>query len=103
MIVYAIQFYLYLALGLVALGIEVWALIDCARRKPEYFDAAFKKTKTFWLGMTGGSVAVGVLGVMGSGLPFMLLLQIAAVVAASVYLADVKPAMEGLRGGHGRW
>ncbi|WP_205164016.1 DUF2516 family protein [Arthrobacter roseus] len=101
--VYAIQFYLYLALGLVALGIEVWALIDCVRRKPEYFDAAFKKTKGFWLGMTGGSVAVGVLGVIGSGLPFMLLLQLAAVIAASVYLADVKPAMEGLRGGHGRW
>lgn len=101
--VFQIQWFLYLVLGLVALGIEVWALSDCLRRKPEYFDAAMKRTKGFWLGMTGGGVAVGVLGVVGSGLPFLLLLQLVAVIAASVYLADVRPAIQGLRGGHGRW
>ncbi|MCC9175658.1 DUF2516 family protein [Arthrobacter sp. zg-Y179] len=92
-----IQYYLYLALGVVALGIELWALLDCARRKPADFERAYKRTKGFWLALTGGATAVGVLSVLGSSLG-LLLFQLAAVIAACVYLADVKPAIGSSRG-----
>ncbi|MCC3292338.1 MULTISPECIES: DUF2516 family protein [unclassified Arthrobacter] len=92
-----IQYYLYLALGIVALGIELWALLDCARRKPADFERAYKRTKGFWLGLTGGAAAVGVLSALVPSLS-LILFQLAAVIAACVYLADVKPAIGSSRG-----
>ncbi len=101
-IILQFQSFLYLALSLVALGIEVWAFADCARRNPATFEASFKRTKGFWMALTGGSVAGGLFTVLtGAGLG---LLGIAAVIAASVYLADVKPAVNDVRrGGQGSW
>lgn len=107
-LVYTIQQYLYLALGLVALGIEVWALSDCVRRPGTAFEAAFKRTKGFWLALTGGALVVGVLSVLSSGGGFNLF-QLVAIIAACVYLADVKPAISqtsgrgGNSGPYGPW
>jgi hypothetical protein len=106
-LVYAIQYYLYLALGFVALGIEVWAFIDCVRHPGTAFEAAFKRTKGFWLALTGGAVVVGLLSAFGGG--GFNLFQIIAIVAACVYLADVKPAVSqtsgrgGTSGPYGPW
>lgn len=103
-----IQLYLYFALGLVALGIEVWALADCVRRPGTAFEAAFKRTKGFWLALTGGAVVVGVLSVLGGGGGFNVF-QLIAIIAACVYLADVKPAVSqtsgrgGAAGPYGPW
>ena len=94
---YLIQHYLYVALGIVALVIELWAFLDCVRRKPADFERAYKRTKGFWLGLTGGASTVGVIAVTLPSLS-LLLFQLAAVIAASVYLADVKPAMGSSRG-----
>ncbi len=87
-----IQNGIYFILGLIAFGLELWALVDCLRYKPAQFEAAFKRTKTFWLAMTGVSAAIGAFSVFvgGGGLG---LFGIAAVTAASVYLADVRPAL----------
>ncbi len=107
-LVYTIQQYLYLALGLVALGIEVWALSDCVRRPGTAFEAAFKRTKGFWLALTGGALVVGVLSVLSSRGGFNLF-QLVAIIAACVYLADVKPAVSqtsgrgGNSGPYGPW
>ena len=107
-LVFAIQTYLYLALGVVALGIEVWALSDCVRRPGTAFEAAFKRTKGFWLALTGGAVVVGLLSVLGGGSGFNLF-QLVAIIAACVYLADVKPAVSqtsgrgGNQGPYGPW
>ena len=96
---------LYRALGLATLIIAVWAFSDALRHKPHVFEAADKRTKGFWLGMTGGATAVGLLSSLTPGglLPFTL----AALVAASVYLADVKPSISGSgrgsSGPYGRW
>lgn len=95
----------YQALGLATLVIALWAFSDAVRRKPAVFDAAGKRTKGFWLGLTGGAAAVGILGTLspGSLLPFTL----AGLVAACVYLADVKPSIGGSSRGnlgpYGRW
>ncbi|MHA7283138.1 DUF2516 family protein [Arthrobacter sp. TMS2-4] len=107
-LVLTIQAYLYLALGIVALGIEVWALSDCVRRPGTAFEAAFKRTKGFWLAITGGAVVVGMLSVLGGAAGFNLF-QLVAIIAACVYLADVKPAVSqtsgrgGNQGPYGPW
>ncbi|CEA06580.1 hypothetical protein BN1051_00020 [Arthrobacter saudimassiliensis] len=91
---------LYRALAFVALGIELWAFIDCVRRRPSDFERAFKRTKTFWTALTAGAAAVGVLGALSGGVG-LLLFQLAAVIAACVYLADVRPALNEPRRGSG--
>ncbi|MEG9246917.1 DUF2516 family protein [Arthrobacter sp. Soc17.1.1.1] len=107
-LVLLIQQYLYLALGFVALGIEVWALTDCVRRPGTAFEAAFKRTKGFWLALTAGAVVVGLLSTLSSRGGFNLF-QLVAIIAACVYLADVKPAVSqtsgrgGSSGPYGPW
>lgn len=99
------EFWLYKGLALLALGIELWALADCVRRNPASFEATFKRTKGFWLGMTGGAAAVGALTAWAGGVGLFGLLQLAAIIAAAVYLADVKPAVSEVQGSgpYGPW
>ena len=88
----------YYILGLVALALEVWAFFDCVRHRANAFEAVGKRTKTFWLALTGGSLAIGALSVLGGGGGGLIgpfgLFGLAAVVAACVYLADVRPAVK---------
>jgi hypothetical protein len=100
-----LQGYIVLALSLGALGVEAYALVDCLRRRADAFPAAGKRTKSFWLLLTGLSVLLGVVALGGLGL-----LAIVAIVAAGVYLADVKPALDqvigrgqGNQGPYGPW
>lgn len=87
----------FFVLAVVALGLELWALVDCARHRANAFEATGKRTKTFWLALTGGATLVGVFSLLGSGgglFGTLGLFGLAAVVAASVYLADVRPAVK---------
>jgi hypothetical protein len=86
----------FFILALVALGLELWAVADCARHKANAFEATGKRTKAFWLALTGGAALVGVISLFASGGIFgtLGLFGLAAVVAASVYLADVRPAVK---------
>ena len=88
-----LQHWIVLGLSVVALGVEVYALLDCLRRRPDAFTAAGKRTKSFWLLVTGLSVLIGFVALGGLGL-----LAIVAIVAAGVYLADVKPALDQVMG-----
>ncbi|WP_127126870.1 DUF2516 family protein [Georgenia sp. SYP-B2076] len=96
MLLVTLQQYLMLGLSLVLFGVEAWALIDAARRPAAAFLAAGKRTKNFWLILTGVAAAVGFIGIGGIGF-----LQFVAVVPAGVYLADVRPAVSGYGGGRG--
>ena len=93
-----IQHYLVLAIIVIALGLEIFALIDAARHRPDAYVAAGKRTKQFWLAVTGGGVLVGFLAI-GGRLGF---LAIAGIVIAGVYLADVRPALRQVSGGNGQ-
>jgi hypothetical protein len=87
----------FFVLAVVALGLELWALVDCARHRANAFEATGKRTKTFWLALTGGATLVGIFSLFGSGgglFGTLGLFGLAAVVAASVYLADVRPAVK---------
>jgi hypothetical protein len=86
----------YFVLALVAFCLEAWAFFDCLRHKANAFEAVSKRTKTFWLALTGGALAIGALSLFGGGSGFgtLGLFGLAAVTAASVYLADVRPAVK---------
>ena len=93
-----LQHYIVLALSVGALAIEIYAVIDCLRRRPDAFVAAGKRTKQFWMLVTGVAVLLGFVALGGLGF-----LAIVAIIAAGVYLADVKPALDQVMGrGTGR-
>lgn len=88
----------YLVLAVVAFALEAWAFFDCLRHKANAFEAVSKRTKTFWLALTGGAFAVGLFSLLSqlgsSGASSLGIFGLAAVTAASVYLADVRPAVK---------
>ncbi len=75
-------------LFLASLGTRLFALVDAIRRPPQAFEAAGKLTKTAWMIILSLGVVVGLV------LPETVnLLNIAALIAAIVYLVDVRPAV----------
>jgi 4-amino-4-deoxy-L-arabinose transferase-like glycosyltransferase len=102
--VYTLQSLIAIALGVIAFGVEVWAFVDALRQRSDAFVAAGKLTKQRWLIILGVALAFGILSLPpgGSFLGPLLLLNVAAVVAAAVYLSDVRPAVRQIRGGGGR-
>lgn len=95
---YGFQNVVLTALGVAALGCELFALVDALRHPQGAFVAAGKRTRTFWLLLTGAGTAVGVV-TMFSPLNLFALLGF---MAAAVYLADVRPALRQVRGLHRR-
>jgi len=86
---------LLLALGLLSLGIKVWALVDAVTRPGAAFPATGKLSKPVWIAILVAAVLLGGTNVMG-------LLGLLGTVAAIVYLVDVRPAVRELRPG-GPW
>ena len=99
------EFLILLALGLLALSIQAWALSDCLRTSHSDFERVYKRTKTFWTAILAGSTFFGFVYVivpittltvpaLGMGMIFCL----AGATAAGVYLADVRPVLAEVRG-----
>jgi hypothetical protein len=77
------------------LGLSVWAFVDALVRPATAYVAAGKLTKPAWVGIT--AIAAVLLYLMHGPLSF---LGLPAVVAAVVYLVDVRPAVRGMRRGN---
>ncbi len=92
-----VQGTLYLVIAVGAFAFEGWALIDALRHASGAYPAAGKQTKGLWGGILGGATAIGFLALpYPFGAPRVSalgLLGIAAVVAAGVYAANVRPAL----------
>jgi hypothetical protein len=76
------------------LALALWAFVDALVRPAAGFVAAGKLTKPGWLAITGLAVLV---------IYFfqpMSFLGLPAIIAAVVYLVDVRPAVRGLRRGN---
>lgn len=86
---------LLLALGLLALALKLWALVDAIIRPGAAFPAAGKLSKPIWIAILAAAVLLGGASVLG-------LLGLLGTVAAVVYLVDVRPAVRELRPG-GPW
>lgn len=96
---FAVQGYVALALGIAALGLQAFALVHALATRPDAFIAAGKRTKGFWLAVTGVATAIGFVS-MDTPLNIF---NLVAVVGASVYLVDVRPAVQAVQGrGGGR-
>ncbi|WP_109471746.1 DUF2516 family protein [Ornithinimicrobium cavernae] len=91
---FEVQLWVGLALGALALGIQVWAFIDALLTRADAFVAAGKRTKPFWMAITGIAAAVGLVHLYQ---PFGMF-NLIAIVAAAVYLTDVRPAVAQIRG-----
>ncbi|MGI8681600.1 MAG: DUF2516 family protein [Mycobacteriales bacterium] len=79
-------------LGLVALGLfvlKIFAFVDAAIRPEPVWRAAVTQSKTFWLVLLALAVLFGGLGILG----------LAGLVAAIVYLVDVRPKLREVQGG----
>ena len=96
--VFALQNLIVLVLGLAAFITEVFAFIDALRHRSDAYVAAGKLTKQLWLIILGVAMAIGFV-VFWNPLGFI---GIIAFVAAAVYLADVRPALQSARGAAAR-
>lgn len=86
---------LLLLLGIGALGLKIWALVDAATRPKQAFEVAGKLNKVAWVAILAAAVLLG-------GTSVLSLLGLVSLVAAIVYLVDVRPAVSEVRPG-GPW
>ena len=93
----SVQGIVFWALTLGALGVKGYALFDAFRVKQEAYSLAGKLTKNIWLLILGVALAVNI--VVLNPLNFLNLI---GVVAAAVYLVDVRPAVKQVGGGGSR-
>jgi len=88
---------LLLALHWAVVGLAGWALVDALVRPANGYVAAGKLTKPAWGAITGLALVIAYF------MPPLSFLWLPAVVAAVVYLVDVRPALRGLRRGNSSW
>lgn len=88
------QSFVLLVLGVAAAAAELFAFVDALRAPERAYVAAGKRTKTFWLVITGLALLVGVVVIDN----VLNLFGLIAFVGAAVYLADVRPALRQVLG-----
>jgi hypothetical protein len=86
---------LLLTLGVGALALKIWALADAISRPGPAYDAADKLSKPIWLAILIAAVLLGGTNVLG-------IFGLVGLIAAIVYLVDVRPAVREIRPG-GPW
>lgn len=92
------QSWLLFILAVAGLIVTAASFIHAAVTKPAYFVAADKRTKTFWMVVTGIGAVLAFLSIpTGGGGRASLLFTIAALVAGAIYLTDVLPAVRRTR------
>lgn len=72
--------------------VSIFAFVTSLTHSAEAYDAAGKWTKQGWNIVLGLGALFSVIGI---GLPFLI--SLAFLIAALVFLADVRPALVGLR------
>ncbi|MCP3426282.1 DUF2516 family protein [Rothia sp. AR01] len=90
--------YINIFLALVLLVLALWAFVEAARAPSGAYEAAFKRTKNFWMLVTGACLLGAIISVMTAfGGAASLFIQLIAATAAGVFLADVRPAVRNRR------
>ncbi|HWJ09774.1 MAG TPA: DUF2516 family protein [Nocardioides sp.] len=86
-----IEAWIFVIIGFVLLVVKVFALVSALLYSNESYDAAGKLNKTTWCAILGVGLLLHLVPVPLS------LVNLALLIAALVYLADVRPALAGLR------
>ena len=94
-----VMIYTGYVLFVLTLVVEVVAFLHCLVQRSEAFQAIGTWSKGIWLLIIGGSALFVLLGV-GSSSVLAGIVGLIPIVAALVYLLDVRPAR---RDGHGPW
>lgn len=99
-----LQLLVLAGLAIVVFVVQVWALIDAVRRPAHGFKAEGKLSKPIWLLILGVAAVLGFLGLPAGGGPGNAVgfLNIIAVIAAIVYLVDLRPKLRSYGTGKGR-
>ncbi|GAA3395378.1 DUF2516 family protein [Cryptosporangium minutisporangium] len=82
----------------VSLGLEAWAFVHALLQKAEAFPAVETLQKGVWLALIGGTMLASLLFYA-----FGMLFAMIALIAALVYLLDVRPRIREISGGGSRW
>jgi hypothetical protein len=99
-----VQYFFELSVSVVLLAIEAVALIHCLRQRADAFPVVGSLSKNQWLGILLGAVLVtATCGILFPLFIFRILLIMAAITAASIYLLDVRPALRDATNGPGGW
>jgi hypothetical protein len=93
----SVQGFVLLLLGIGSLILTGFAFFDVLRRKAALFPHVGKLTKPVWLGILGAAFLIAVVTLFSP----LGLLNIAGVIAAGVYLADLRPKLKQVGGGGG--
>jgi hypothetical protein len=92
--VFEVEGYFSLAVEVVLLAVKIFALVNCLTFSAESYTAANRLTKPAWGLILGLGLVLQILMVGSSPIN---LINLAFTIAAFVYLADVRPALSGLR------
>lgn len=90
--IFQIENSIMLVVSFALLAVKIFALVTSLMFSTEHYRAADKLTKPAWVAILALSVAASLL--LGDPLN---LINLAFTIATFVYLADVRPAMSGLR------
>jgi hypothetical protein len=98
-IVGSVQNIVLLLLGIGSLLLTGFAFFDVLRRKASLFPHVGRLTKPVWLGILGAAFLISIVSFgYSSTLGF---LNVIGVIAAGVYLADLRPKLKQISGGGG--
>jgi hypothetical protein len=93
----SVQSFVLLILGIGSFILTGYALIDVLRRKGTLFPHAGRLSKGVWLAILGAAFLISIVSFFGP----LGILNVAGVIAAGVYLADLRPKLQQLGGGRG--
>jgi len=91
--VFQIQGLIMSVVTLAMFGAQAWAFLDAVSRRPDAFVAADKMTKGAWTIILGVALVAHMIFWNPASI-----LNLIGIVAALVYLADVRPALRALTG-----
>jgi hypothetical protein len=105
--IYGVLDLIFLILGIGAFILSAWALVHALKTPARAFAVTGKQTKQLWTIILGLAALFSFASAVGY-LPGIGFLTIVSVIAAGIYLADVRPAVRevgkgGSSGPYGPW
>ena len=91
----SVQGFVSLVLGVGALLLTGFAAIDVPRHRADLFPAVGRLSKPIWMGILAVAVLVSILSLFNP----LNIFNLAGVIGAGIYLADVRPKIRQISGG----